>query len=77
MIEFFREERLGDEFRRDYTVGGGFGTALKFGELIIMFRFGGTIKWCWLIVEGRFELSLKEVRKLLLIGNFFIKLCLG
>lgn len=62
MIEFLRDDRLGDEFRRVCTVGGGFGTALKFGELIIIFRFGGTTKWCWLVVGGMFEPSLKEVR---------------
>jgi hypothetical protein len=41
-----------------------------------MLRFGGTTKWCWLIVGGRFEPSLKEVRKLL-VGYFLSKFCLG
>ena len=43
-----------------------------------MFRFGGTIKWCWLVFEGRFEpSSLKVVRILLFEGNFLSKFCLG
>jgi hypothetical protein len=62
MIEFFKEERLGEEWRSEWTVKGGLGRAKKFGELIIWFRVGGTIKR----VEGgaRLQPSFKEVRKL-------------